>query len=867
MAVVLHINQEEAQSFEISRWFSSVINRLDCIQNRNYFQQIWIKMALKIRNKRRISALKYCQQRYKQQKFSRSTKFFWISFYSKLWHRRKKRIFNLALTQLQEARQKADDLKRAKKLLKIPDSESESVSSDSYDGTNSESSEISPNNKRWISIALRFLRQTKYLELQQAFDDYKVDKNYQRRERQDTWRYFSHSLIWNIEKRRIRYACKKHNEAKQNWKYLYSNYMLSEKLKALKSEYSKWHSLSMKTDIEVRRVWKRMHFALRHKQNIIRIVKESSALSTLTNFFRYILIPNRAKTVASYFQIRYIGTIRAMTKTSTLDSAERIHRFASHKVVQENIAFASNWSSCIAEAFSSVAYYQLGPPSYNKPKPKPSNKCFSFNKSKSSKDPTTKENYKKSQNKYKKYIPPIEQPLEKPDYPTKIIKITRDFDPNEEESEVEVSTFLSESGDEEEIKTIKYPKTTHTEIKRQKDEQVVVVSSPNFTLPKKGKDIAIVINPSDSQSTPSMSADVSETIDQNETTNNTHEKQKPKAKRNNYTGSNSNLKVKPSTQNINEKNKPIIKPKKKITDEQLELYAPIVVPEGKRTKTPLKKKRYTKPNKDIITNVSAILGIVGIDSSLEPLDEEGEEYSEINFNFDDDESSVITSSPEDEYIVDLMKLNSNSGEERRIKQSLLEASEAVLTDPNERDAEEEEEKHSVKNIHESKINSPKPSTNVDGNDPNSFLLNQDIESSSSAPPPIKPGLTKVVLPQPDLSSSPSSYCSSNSDKHFEEEQPHVATNIPKIRSTRLNPNADSSDTIQSVLDNETLLQEEEETMCEFQFNSENPEEEIYEPIANSQSLNESIKSENANSYMSDHNDDATMHEYSSDHGK
>ena len=728
MSFELHTNQQQVPSFEVSRWFASVLDRIDNLQNLNYLQSNWIRITLRLRNTQRLRLFRHSARLLKEEKSSRSTKYYWFLLYSKLLHTRKRKIFNTAVSQLRDARQRADDLKRAKRSLNMPSTDSGTMYSETQNESSSCNDELddSPRAKKWRSMAFRFLRQTLYIELQRAYDDYQKELKDLKRTRQETWQFLAFSLIWDDTRFELKQASKKLRNHRAHWRDLVSNLLLTEKMNHINNVYTKWKSLSLRTDTQIRRVWHQFHFALRHKYNIIRIVRESLALSSLTNFFRYIIIPNRAKVVANYFQIRYIGKIRAMTKKATIESAERIHRFALNKVIQDNIAFACNWTSCITEAFSSVAAHQLGPPTFNKPR-------MTF---------TAKNKIKVNRN--EENIPPKIQPSTKipykePEYSTQIIKITRDFDPNEENSDIE--SHIKSDIDNYEIEyllpitnkqhydndskvdatSIKYSNTAASKSKTNQSPKTI-----NQTISNNDNgDLMIEINPSES-----LSASV---YSMNPSDNPSYRLPKKiiKAKQK-------------DTHSKSSKQKP--QPAKKRKQKPLEFYAPVVIPEGRKINTA--SKRQKKPRIHCSSHdLSRILSKIGIHSGLESLDDN--EYSEINYRFDDDESTPFNS--EVDYIVDLMKLNSNSGEERRIKQSLLEASEGILTDPNDKENKRRSLKHVPSNLAKSKSAKHQNKWNKEyslssGGNKDSFLLvnpeeeeeeeiNENVISTSSSPSP------------------------------------------------------------------------------------------------------------------------------------
>ena len=47
MSFELHTNQQQVPSFEVSRWFASVLDRIDNLQNLNYLQSHWVSLEMK----------------------------------------------------------------------------------------------------------------------------------------------------------------------------------------------------------------------------------------------------------------------------------------------------------------------------------------------------------------------------------------------------------------------------------------------------------------------------------------------------------------------------------------------------------------------------------------------------------------------------------------------------------------------------------------------------------------------------------------------------------------------------------------------------------------------------------------------------
>lgn len=858
----------EAQSFEISRWFSTILDRIDNVQSHQRYLNKWRNIALKLKRSKRIERVKYVQAKFRQKKCSRSSKSNWFLFYSKLWHRKKKYIFNMARNQLFDAKQRAEDLRRAKKILMIPESESEYESEDSGNTNLDENpngvisnktqyNDLSPNGQKWISIVSRFVNQTKYNELHQAYQDFLDELKYQEKERRDTWQYMAHTLIWNIKKGYIKKCHKNFKQARQNWHDLYSNYILTSKLNYIKNVYSKWNSRSLKTDSQVRRCWKRFYFSMRFKKNIIRMVRESSALSTLTNFFRYIILIRRSTAVAKYFPIRYIATIRSMVKQSAYDSADKIHNFASMKVLRDSDAFSDNWSNCIAEAFSNVASRQVGPPvsmEQRKKRIKPSKNHSKPSNKANIKNNSIKTSIQTIQSKDVSNTQDIKN-QEISDSPIKIIKITRDFDPNEEESQKEVITYLSDSsgssdGGNDKFNDNKFndsknsKETTHTNNQNLSNEQIIILSSSK-EKPKQSENISIEVNPSGSQST----ASVDEYVNNGNSDND----------------NNQNLKF----QNLNKPNKAKLrietsayqemKPIKKKKQKQKELYAPIVIPKRKRPLSPIRKKRVTKyPDDSRNPSINDILGLVGISSSLELLDEGSDtdisNSSSIHFRFDDESSDPIEA-PYKDLVVDLINVNT-SDEERRIHQSLLEASQASSNPPN------EEEDRKLPNLKEER----------------------KIDLMSSSQTNNQNGL---ISPEHDISTSPFSY-NSNSDFEKEKEFSVNANEKQKDNENAANNNSlfeeeegeneppphnisdEKTDLIKSIGNEEEeriiIHNEEEDVSCKFNFESEkNDEKSAHSIKPNPHSISEQKSLEGpSDSYISDRDVDAAMHEYSSD---
>lgn len=867
MNSVPNSSQNEPQSFEISQWFSSILNRIDNIQIHQKYQNKWRNLALKLKQKKRIARVMYVQYKYRQKKNSRNSKSNWLLFYSKLYHRKKKKLFNIAKKQLLDAKQKAEDLRRAKNILMIPETEYESegnnnsnlnsnypscplgLNTDQYDN-------LTPNAQKWVSMSQRFLSQTKYNELSQAYQNYLDELKSQKQERKNLWQDLANILIWNIKKKRIKTCHRKFKQARENWNFLYSNCILVSKLNQIKKVHSKWNSLSLKTDSQIRSYWNRFYFSLRFKQNIIRMVRESSALSTLTNFFRYIILIRRSTAVAKYFPIRYVANIRSMIKESTYDSADKIRKFVSMKVVRDNDIFALNWSNCIAEAFSSVASHQVGPP----------NACDQ-QKRRIKASPKV---HKKPSNNLNNLITiqtnPVSQKQDEQEplnYPIKIIKITRDFDPNEEGSDREINTYFSDSNESSDGGSGKpkgfrphsndlksnNDKFSYTEIKNIKNEPIVIITSPKEKAKENGC-ISIEINPSGSQS--------AGTVEESEN-NNTDDNNEKQIKRN-------------KDYPINDKLKPIQKKKRK----QKELYAPIVIPKGKKKLSPIKKKRLFKPLDEEVHNpsINDILNIVGIDSSLELLDEgsssDNSNSSGIHFRFDDDLSEP-NAEPLKDLVVDLINITT-SDEERRIRQSLLEASQASSNPPYEDDKYKK-----LPKLKDEKIDLLDPSNNN--------IINDEVISASPSY-----NSNSESVKEKDFSENKNNVIENDQILIEEEEEDEIAAmhssidkktdimNDIKMKTVEddddiaglsmIEKKTDLLNDIEMKKEEEDIggLIEEEENSCQFNFESEKQEDKNPKKMkTNSSSLNEQ-KSLNgpSDSYISDRDVDAAMNEYSSE---
>lgn len=846
--------QNEPQSFEISQWFSSVLNRIDSIQYHQKYLIKWRNLALKLKRTKRLARVKYVHSKYRQKKCSRSSKSNWLLFYSKLWHRKKKKLFNIARNQLLDAKQKAEDLRRAKKILMIPETDSEDNDDDNSNSNsdpdsnqsklfnNNQYDDLSPNARKWISMSQRFLSQTKYNELLQAYQDYLNDLKFQKIERKDLWQQMSHILIWNIKKKRIKICCRNLKRARENWNFLYSNCVLASKLKHIRDAHSLWNSLSLKTGSQIRRCWNRFYFSLKFKQNILRICRESSALSTLTNFFRYIILIRRSAAVANYFPIRYVASIRSMVKKSTYDSAEKIRKFTSMKVVHDNDTFAFNWSNCIAEAFSNVATHQVGPPvSIDQRKVKIKQKQKVNKKVTNNNNLNDKVTVQTVQVKAN----PDSQQNNEQEYPTKIIKITRNFDPNEEESDREVLPYLSESNgssddgsDKPNISVIQNRKyksntTSIADNHNRKNDQMIIITSQT-EKPKSTKDILIEINPSGSQSTGSVEEYVNNENTSDNSNNNTNQ-------------------VKPNDTNLPASQE--VKPTKKKKKKQKELYAPIVIPKGRKTLSPIKKKRVRKQFDEETNNptISDILNIVGIDSSLELLDEgsvSDVSSTDINFRFDDDSSEPIAE-PFKDLVVDLININtSEEEEERRIRQSLLEASQASSNPP----INEEEDQKLPKLKEDKKIDLLSPSQKE--------IVNDELISASPSY-----NSNSESTKEKDFNENKSNGNEIDQLVIEEEEEDDDVIQGTSVKDEK----ADLFDDIEKKKEEEDLAgfiieEEEEDKSCEFNFESEKNDDKISKKTSlHSSSLNEQKSVQGpSDSYISDRDVDAAMHEYSSD---
>ena len=529
-----------------------------------------------------------------------------------------------------------------------------------------------------------------------------------------------------------------------------------------------------------------------------------------------------------------------MVKKSTYDSADKIRKFASMKVTCDNDTFAFNWSNCIAEAFSNVASHQVGPPDSIEQR-----KIKVKQKQKTNKKVSTSQNNQTTvQTVQIKTNDNSQQQNEQgnPEYPIKIIKITRNFDPNEEESDREVLPYLSESDGNSDSGSDK-PKgpkphdnkynsinnESITEVRNRKDEQTIIIQSSK-EKPKSSKGISIEINPSRSQSTGSI-----EEITNNENTSD------------NNINKNTNIDF-----SAPQDKKPIKKKRKK----QKELYAPIVIPKGRKTLSPIKKRRSSKLHDDEVSNptISDILNIVGIESSLELLDEgtssDNSNSSDIHFRFDDDSSDPIAE-PFKDLVVDLININT-SEEERRIRQSLLEASQASSNPPN-----EEEEDLKLPNLkEEKKIDLLEPShNNIINDEPISTSPSYNSNSESTK--------------EKDFTENKSNGIDADQIQIEEEEEDDDIISGNSKKDAKMDLIKD----IELKKEEEDLPglieEEEEDKSCQFNFESEKNDSKNSSKIKvkpNSLSEQKSVEGP-SDSYISDRDVDAAMHEYSSEEAK
>lgn len=802
-----NMSSNETKSFEVSRWFSSVLERVKNVEKQQVYLNKWRQFAKKLKQTKQLETMQYIKRKYLQRKYIYNSKSRWLYLYSQLFHRRKKQLFTIAQKQLSEVRKQAEDIQRAKRSVNYPNSSSEDCYNSKSESTiysDNGDNEISAYQKKWISMAQRFINQTKYQQLQIEFENFQDQKRQQLRERKEVWHDMACIMMLNQQKVLLKKRARQLSKVRDDWYIFYSHMILNQKLNRIKAVHQKWKSQPFQNEEQIHKIWYHYYLSLKFKHNIIRMIRESNAYSTLTNFFKYLLQVHRAQAVANYFPFRYIAGIRSIVKQSTINSAKTIGKLLSQKDKQDSSAFANNWTECIAEAYASIASHQIGrarsielKQKSNKNQIKDKNSIFTQLTL-----PKVKANIDDSELNNQNNV----------DYPLKIIKITRDFDPNEEHNnEIQAISTKEEkalNADEQEY-TI------------ESNEKCLVVEVPDtnkyHTNLDKTKNLSIEIYPSNSQSSMSILSD-----DDNIPTQDIDVPAKK-----------SNTKAKlsitpPIYKELKEK-------KKKQPSKKKDFFAPVVIAENTRYFSPIEKRQHNKSHKKKDPNINDILNMVGISSSLELLDEDSEMKSdnegdsEINFRFDDDLSESLDS--QNDLVVDLMKLQTSSSEDKRIRQSLLEASEAHFSLPN----EEEEQKQEIKSDHSKKI---------------------DLLSLSNST-----GENQVLTP-PNLSDSISSYNKSGSDK----EDHTNAQEKGDLQAHRKDVDDDDEISVGQKLSTSQINSRRDDSNCKFNFEPENNEQ-LYKPLSPIQDQANDDQMVEVNSYISDKDVDAAMHEYSSEEKK
>jgi hypothetical protein len=274
------------------------------------------------------------------------------------------------------------------------------------------------NRDKWISFMNRFKKQTLFFQLKLAVRQRKRDKIHTHNELQEQWKDLCRQMISNNLIRKLKKSSKHLIEMKSHWLRLISHVLLHSRMIEMETVHTDWRSLRMKTDVEIAALWKRGSRFLLRKFRILKDLRETRALQTLTNFIKYVMLISRSRIVAFEFEPHLKSTAREITQNVVLESVERIRAAARESVRCGCRRFAEHFSCSIVDAFSCLAQSRLGTeeyqratitfPSVYKPFPKPL--------------PEPEIHYQTLEG-----LSDIEDDIESITYGTKIIRIERDY--------------------------------------------------------------------------------------------------------------------------------------------------------------------------------------------------------------------------------------------------------------------------------------------------------------------------------------------------------------------------------------------------------------------------------------------------------
>lgn len=346
-----HIKEDE--SFEVSEWMSQLTKRLDKIQQKQQLKQKWIRLAKSLKRMERVDYINSVHDQFVQENAKIVTR----SSLQSVSVQAKRKIVQTAKTQTRiPKRPPTRAIPKPQILVTMNEPEEPK---EPKEPENLREAEL---RATWTSMVERFTKQTFYVNLQNSLYELERQRIHDKHKHRELWESLAHHAVLNARIDCIEYAKESFQINSNFWNDFASKLLLDYKFDTVKAAHDKWASLKMRTDTEMQSFWMRAARKLRHKQRVIKMVKESMAIRTIANFVRYIMIPKRAQIVAQSMNPKLVGFGRYMAKRSVLRCARVINDAVRKRVYSQADLFAHNWSDCIADACCSVASYHVMKP-------------------------------------------------------------------------------------------------------------------------------------------------------------------------------------------------------------------------------------------------------------------------------------------------------------------------------------------------------------------------------------------------------------------------------------------------------------------------------------------------------------------------
>lgn len=378
MDIFKHIDLDKTEkessqqgSFEISDWFSIVKRRINFIQNTQICRIKWIKLSKKLYVHRLKENLKQIRKELNLRVKKTNYYQIWIEFSTFLRKNRRITRFKIAFRQLVTARNKYNVHKQVKKqIIPIKQDYYQDFKSDySYQqateaesSTNEESSIDSQMKIKWTSYVKRFTRQCQFLNLNQAKRDLITQLKIDRIRYEEKWIRLSTQVLQQAIYDQLELKCKEFNTIRNMWFRICHSVIHNFHYLIIKNDYINWQSSKFKTETEARSVWICYRIKLLHRYRVFNSIKKNLALIKINNFFRYIIVPIRAKCIVKYYTPSLVPFVLKTTQKDIMKSCSTIRSFSQKCMYHVADNFAYNFGFCLAEASTTVGSFHVTTP-------------------------------------------------------------------------------------------------------------------------------------------------------------------------------------------------------------------------------------------------------------------------------------------------------------------------------------------------------------------------------------------------------------------------------------------------------------------------------------------------------------------------